>query len=138
MSDVTCPICGGPHEGVYRETRLDGISAPEFSAAAASVCGGCANAVANLYSIRHSGDPLTWARMRPLPSRYLKERIPQSVRWEVFRRDGFSCRSCGAQSDLTADHVHPEILGGEATVENLATLCRSCNSKKGARVDGQG
>lgn len=27
------------------------------------------------------------------------------------------------------------VLGGEDTMENLQTMCRSCNSRKGNRVD---
>ncbi len=38
------------------------------------------------------------------------------------------CSQCGARTDLTADHVTPGSLAG-----GLDTLCRSCNSSKGAR-----
>ena len=134
MSDVTCPICGSQHEGMYRHAPLAGVSAPDFDERVAFVCGRCADAIANLHALKHSGVPITWPYVRDAGVGYIKERIPQALRWEVFRRDGFSCLSCGSQSDLTADHIHPEKLGGEATIENLRTLCRSCNSKKGART----
>ena len=32
------------------------------------------------------------------------------------------------------DAIHPYSLGGEDTFDNLQTLCRPCNSRKGARV----
>ena len=32
-------------------------------------------------------------------------------------------------------HIIPWSLGGEDTMENLQTMCRSCNSRKGNRVD---
>lgn len=60
--------------------------------------------------------------------------IPIELRLAVYERDGFQCLECGAKDDLTLDHIHPFSLGGEDTYENLRTLCRSCNSKKGARV----
>jgi len=33
-----------------------------------------------------------------------------------------------------SDIMFPEALGGEATLENLQTLCKSCNSRKGKRA----
>lgn len=63
-----------------------------------------------------------------------KQRIPSLLRWEVFKRDDFRCRACGSRDHLAADHIFPESLGGEMALENLQTLCRSCNSKKGVRI----
>lgn len=42
------------------------------------------------------------------------------------------CSNCGATTDLTGEHLIPVAQGGN---ENgpLTTLCRSCNSKRGAR-----
>ena len=42
------------------------------------------------------------------------------------------CAYCGATEDLTCDHVRPRALGGTAEGP-LQTLCRTCNSRKGAR-----
>lgn len=64
---------------------------------------------------------------------YTKAVIPESLRWEVFERDNFTCAKCGSRRNLTADHIIPESNGGETSASNLQTLCRSCNSKKGAR-----
>jgi 5-methylcytosine-specific restriction endonuclease McrA len=52
----------------------------------------------------------------------------------VFERDDFRCLKCGSRRNLNADHIHPESKGGPTTLENLQTLCRGCNSRKGARV----
>lgn|GEM_PF-4388904 len=60
--------------------------------------------------------------------------IPKWLRRLVHARDGGRCLECGAAEDLTLDHVWPWSLGGQDTKENLRTLCRSCNSSKGARV----
>ena len=51
----------------------------------------------------------------------------------VYMRDGFRCRSCGATTDLTVDHIVPLVRGGTNELRNLQTLCRSCNSRKGGR-----
>lgn len=56
------------------------------------------------------------------------------LRRSVFLRDGCTCQYCGKTgTDMTCDHVEPKQHGGEDTIENLVTSCRSCNSKKGAR-----
>mgnify|MGYP006391602453 CR=1 FL=1 len=64
---------------------------------------------------------------------YKKKKINQTLRMKVYERDGFSCVTCGVQTNLSLDHIKPEVLGGESTLENLQTMCKSCNSKKGAR-----
>jgi hypothetical protein len=63
----------------------------------------------------------------------VKSRIPYRLRMRVFERDGFKCLHCGAQKNLSADHIVPESKGGPTTFENLQTLCRPCNIRKGAR-----
>lgn len=79
-----------------------------------------------------------WARGRKLrriegPDRQ-RSKIPPVVRGEVYARDGFACLHCGAKTNLTLDHIHPWSLGGSDEIDNLQTLCRPCNSRKGARV----
>ena len=62
--------------------------------------------------------------------------IPKSVRFEVFKRDKFTCQYCGAKAPdviLEVDHIQPVSKGGTDDIFNLITACRACNSGKGDR-----
>jgi len=65
---------------------------------------------------------------------YTKQPIPRRLRAAILQRDGHYCRACGSTADLTIDHIVPEKLGGTLDPSNLQVLCRTCNSRKGARV----
>lgn len=71
------------------------------------------------------------------------EAIKNDPRWKRARRDCLdrdddTCQQCGADEDLTVDHVLPLDLGGEPfELDNLLTLCRPCNSRKGNRINGK-
>jgi len=71
---------------------------------------------------------------RPKKQGYLYKKDPISaiLRWRVFRRDNYRCVQCGAWADLTVDHITAEREGGKTVEDNLQTLCRPCNSSKGA------
>lgn len=59
--------------------------------------------------------------------------VSKRLRYEVFRRDNFICRYCGAKApdvQLTTDHVVPVALGGTDDPANLVTACGPCNSGK--------
>lgn len=59
--------------------------------------------------------------------------IPRRLRFEILRRDNYTCRYCGASAPdatLTVDHVIPRALGGADDPTNLVTACRDCNSGK--------
>jgi 5-methylcytosine-specific restriction endonuclease McrA len=62
-----------------------------------------------------------------------KVKVPESLRWDVWERDNFTCLNCGSRKFLRVDHIIPESKGGTTTIGNLQTLCHSCNSKKGTR-----
>jgi 5-methylcytosine-specific restriction endonuclease McrA len=64
---------------------------------------------------------------------YKKTPIPADIRWAVWERDNYTCQHCGSRRNLTVDHVYPEVKGGEMTMDNAQTLCKPCNSRKGAR-----
>lgn len=62
-----------------------------------------------------------------------RESIGKRLRFEVFKRDGFVCRYCGANpmtAVLQVDHVVPVSKGGTNDPVNLVTSCFSCNSGK--------
>lgn len=56
-------------------------------------------------------------------------------RFEVFHRDGFTCRYCGRKPPevvLEVDHIVAVANGGGDEIENLATACFDCNNGKSA------
>ena len=65
-----------------------------------------------------------------------RKAIGKKLRFEVFKRDNFTCQYCGAQSPdvvLHVDHINPVAGGGENDILNLITSCEPCNLGKGAR-----
>lgn len=99
----------------------------------AHLCSRCSNAVMNLEHHKRSGEYITWENP-PVDSGPKKARITPGLRREVYERDAYACRYCGARRGLTLDHVLPESRGGEVSAENLVTCCQPCNSRKGART----
>lgn len=62
--------------------------------------------------------------------------VSKRVRFEVFKRDLFTCRYCGRRPPdvvLECDHVHPRSDGGSDEMDNLATACADCNRGKAAK-----
>lgn len=62
--------------------------------------------------------------------------IGKKLRFEVFKRDGFTCQYCGRNPPtvtLHADHIIAESQGGATDIDNLITSCMDCNLGKGAR-----
>lgn len=61
--------------------------------------------------------------------------ISKRTRFEVFKRDQFTCQYCGATPPeviLEVDHVDPVALGGTDDMDNLVTACFGCNRGKAA------
>lgn len=62
-----------------------------------------------------------------------RKSISKKLRFEVFKRDSFTCQYCGKKAPeviLNADHIHPVSLGGTNDIVNLITACEGCNSGK--------
>jgi hypothetical protein len=83
-----------------------------------------------------------------LPLDKIKEVDPdleQDLRKGAFAKakvpTGYVCAHCGnVFSDrryLNVDHIIPMNQGGLSVPENLQILCRSCNAKKGDRLEGE-
>lgn len=56
------------------------------------------------------------------------------VKEQVKRRDGYACVACGATRVPNVDHIVPVYRGGTHDMENLQTLCKGCNTRKGTRT----
>ncbi len=109
--------------------RVPGYLARDYGTAAQMrrlVTSGLAIRVGDEYEL--DAELLGWCRSDA------RAAIPSEQRQRIYDRDGNACLKCGARDDLTLDHIHPWSLYGPDTDENLRTLCRSCNSSKGAKV----
>lgn len=61
--------------------------------------------------------------------------VTKRTRFEVLRRDNYTCQYCGAtapDAKITVDHVLPVALGGTDEHTNLVAACWDCNSGKGS------
>lgn len=71
------------------------------------------------------------------PIRKKRKAISDKLRFEVFKRDSFKCKYCGANGEsiiLHVDHITPVAEGGGNDIMNLITSCSQCNLGKGART----
>lgn len=62
--------------------------------------------------------------------------LSKKMRFEVFKRDKFTCQYCGRMSPdviLEVYHIKPVAEGGTNDLINLVTSCRDCNRGKGKR-----
>lgn len=59
--------------------------------------------------------------------------ISKKKRFEVFKRDSFTCQYCGSTPPkvvLEADHIQPKSKNGSDDINNLVTSCFDCNRGK--------
>jgi len=62
-----------------------------------------------------------------------RKSIGKRARFEVFKRDSFTCQYCGVKAPdviLEVDHITPVAEGGSSDLLNLVTACRDCNAGK--------
>lgn len=62
-----------------------------------------------------------------------RKSLSKKVRFEVFKRDSFTCQYCGSKTPdviLEVDHITPVKEGGTNDLMNLVTSCFNCNRGK--------
>ena len=80
-------------------------------------------------------------RYRQKQHKHRRLRVPDALRWQIMKRDAFTCRYCGGRAgeaidegsivELRIDHVVPVELGGKMlNADNLVTACHRCNNGK--------
>ena len=66
-----------------------------------------------------------------------RKSIPKTVRFEVLKRDKFTCQYCGRSAPnivLHIDHINPVANDGGNEITNLVTSCRDCNLGKSDKL----
>ncbi len=62
-----------------------------------------------------------------------RKEISKRTRFEIFKRDRFTCQYCGDSPPnvvLEVDHFIPVSEGGDNSLVNLVTSCQGCNAGK--------
>ena len=62
-----------------------------------------------------------------------RKAVSKKIRFEVFKRDSFTCQYCGKAAPeviLHLDHIYPVSKGGTNELLNLVTACDGCNLGK--------
>ena len=65
-----------------------------------------------------------------------RKALSKKIRFEVFKRDSFTCQYCGKSAPsvvLEVDHIKPVSKDGENEITNLITSCAECNNGKSDR-----
>lgn len=81
-------------------------------------------------------DPIVAVRGR-VDYESLHASVPPLTNRELFARDRHTCLYCLKVLDdhaLTRDHIVPLSRNGSNAWSNVATACRTCNQRKGART----
>jgi hypothetical protein len=133
QKNVKCKLCSRLTERTYGR----------------GICQRCANVIILDFEYEHSGsvskftseetiqewESIFKTRLRISRSTATKrKKRPPSLDLAVFRRDGYACVECNSRDNLTVDHIKPVVQGGGDELENLQTLCKRCNSRKGAKT----
>lgn len=70
---------------------------------------------------------------RKTTARPRRKALTKKTRFEVFKRDKFTCQYCGQAAPdvvLEVDHITPVASGGGNDLLNLITACKPCNAGK--------
>lgn len=66
-------------------------------------------------------------------NKHKRKYISTRQRFEIFKRDDYTCQYCGAKAPdvkLHVDHLVPVCSGGDNMDINLITACDKCNFGK--------
>jgi len=80
----------------------------------------------------------TSKKIPSIESQKERAKVTNGLRYDIMRRDNFHCVLCGAtgkDDQLVIDHIIPIAKGGKTELDNLRTLCFSCNSGKRDKVE---
>ena len=58
----------------------------------------------------------------------MKDRLTNTTRKAVYKRDGYQCAICGSTRTLQIHHYIPRGKGGTDSMHNLITLCDCCHA----------
>ena len=68
----------------------------------------------------------------------VRKPLSKKTRFEVFKRDSFTCQYCGRKAPdviLHVDHIKAVVKGGDNDIFNLITSCADCNLGKDTALD---
>lgn len=70
----------------------------------------------------------------------MRKEFSSRIKRDAFMRCGGICEgdNCGAKLSIgkfAYDHVIPDALGGDPTLDNCQVLCRACHKEKSSRQD---
>lgn len=71
-----------------------------------------------------------------IPFRRVPDLHSRASRFDILRRDGWTCGYCGGYAQ-TVDHILPACRGGGWTWGNLIAACAPCNQQKADRTPEQ-
>jgi hypothetical protein len=65
--------------------------------------------------------------------RLKRKTLSPPLKEQILKKYSYTCVFCGSKEKLSIDHKKPYSKGGSNEPTNLQVLCKSCNSKKGAK-----
>lgn len=84
-------------------------------------------------TVRKAYGDYLWASYPERRKRANRAISQQELRVMIFGRNDYRCVICNSGDNLQIDHITPVAGGGGDDLDNLQTLCRSCNCRKGAK-----
>ncbi|MEK6936278.1 MAG: HNH endonuclease [Nanoarchaeota archaeon] len=85
-----------------------------------------------LYLVLEEEKYKEWEKSKP-KSNQRENPVPQKIRFEILKRDNFTCQYCGKKSpevELEVDHIEPYSKTKNNNPENLISSCKDCNRGK--------